>query len=251
MRARWHVGVVIPARDEAATVERSVLAVQEALAWCPRVAGSAVVVVAHRCEDDTAARARVAVGDAGTVVVTRTATLGAARAIGVHHATRFLGAPLDRTWIGSTDADTLVGRDWIERQLALADDGVTAVAGIVDVDGGDPTLAASFRRRYRADIGAGTHTHVHGANLGVRADVLHHHGGWHALRTGEDRDLWRRLAGAEVRHDPRLVATTSARTRGRAIDGFAADLARLVSDLGTAGPSAGSDPGESGTLLAS
>jgi cellulose synthase/poly-beta-1,6-N-acetylglucosamine synthase-like glycosyltransferase len=228
MRASWHVGVVIPARDEALTIERTVASVLAALDRATRVAGCAVVVVAHRCEDDTADRARVVLGDAGTVAATRTSTVGAARAIGVHHATRRLGAPLDRTWIASTDADTVVGPDWIERQLDLADQGVAAVAGIVALGDAEPHLAARFRRSYRAGVAGGTHEHVHGANLGVRADVLRHHGGWHPLRSGEDQDLWRRLAGTEVRHDPRLVATTSARLQGRAPEGFAADLARLA-----------------------
>ncbi len=145
----------------------------------------------------------------------------------------------------------MVGPDWVERQLALADQGVTAVAGIVDLDDAEPSLTATFRHTYRAGIRGGTHTHVHGANLGVRADVLHRHGGWHALRSGEDQDLWRRLAGAEVRHDPRLVATTSARTRGRAADGFAADLARLVVDGQAGEASVDPDRGDAGTLVAS
>ena len=38
----------------------------------------------------------------------------------------------------------------------------------------------------------GTHRHVHGANLGVRADLLDAVGGWRRLHTGEDHDLWQR-----------------------------------------------------------
>ena len=53
----------------------------------------------------------------------------------------------------------------------------------------------TFRETYeiRPD---GSHPHVHGANLGVRADAYLRAGGWADLRTAEDHDLWRRLLGS-------------------------------------------------------
>jgi hypothetical protein len=36
----------------------------------------------------------------------------------------------------------------------------------------------------------GTHPHVHGANLGIRADAYSDAGGWNDLTVAEDHCLW-------------------------------------------------------------
>jgi hypothetical protein len=75
--------------------------------------------------------------------------------------------------------------------------------------------------------GDGTHPHVHGANIGVRADVYLEAGGWTPLETGEDHDLWNRLSGSGCtkRSIAQLKVITSGRRIGRAPHGFAEALA--------------------------
>ena len=75
--------------------------------------------------------------------------------------------------MANTDADCVVPEGWLLDQLALTKAGIEAVTGIIDVDHfGDHD--AGVERRFRDTYiihDDGTHTHVHGANLGVRADA--------------------------------------------------------------------------------
>ena len=73
-----------------------------------------------------------------------------------------------------------------------------------------------------------THPHVHGANLGMRADAYLAAGGWNPLTTAEDHDMWGRLRAHTGAHlsDARLQVLTSGRRTGRAPLGFAGALAK-------------------------
>ena len=73
----------------------------------------------------------------------------------------------------------------------------------------------------------GSHPHVHGANLGVRADAYLKAGGWSHVETGEDHDLWSRLTEAGLRRlsSSAITVLTSGRRVGRAPNGFAEALA--------------------------
>jgi cellulose synthase/poly-beta-1,6-N-acetylglucosamine synthase-like glycosyltransferase len=228
------MGVVIPARDESRSIEDCVLSVRRALArerldaW--------LVVVADRCRDDTAARARRALGGCGEVVVSRWGMVGAARQLGCRRVLqRFAHRPLERVWLLATDADSMVPCDWIRAHRDAADLGAHAVAGTVRVRSFS-TRAARLRDRYESAYARGSDghvPHVHGANFGVRADAFSGVGGWSRYATGEDRDLWLRLVEAGYRVVPsnRAPVWTSARRRGRAPDGFASYLNRLEAGL--------------------
>ena len=89
-----------------------------------------------------------------------------------------------------------------------------------------PTVEQRFRLSYRISVD-GTHPHVHGANLGIRGDAYLAAGGWKALETAEDHDLWARLCGKAFPKvsDASLEVLTSGRRVGRAPLGFAAALA--------------------------
>ena len=119
--------------------------------------------------------------------------------------------------------------DWLVDQLQLAEHEVEAVAGTVSVDNFDdhePAVADRFRNSYT--IGSdGTHPHIHGANLGLRADAYMRAGGWADLSTAEDHDLWGRLVrvGAKTVSTARIEVVTSGRRTGRAPRGFADALA--------------------------
>ena len=229
---RWSVGVVIPAQNEEATIEPCIGSVLGSLArvgvdhW--------VVVVADHCSDRTVERARRSLGKAGEVIEVSVRSAGAARREGVarvlKHWDNFDPA---RIWLANTDADTQVGDDWIAVQLGFADEGVTAVAGIVHLEaGGSASAHEIYRTTYRTSA-EGTHTHVHGANLSVRADAYEDVGGWSNLALAEDHCLWARLRGKgwRVSSPVSSVVTTSARLEGRAKGGFADTLKARVEAL--------------------
>lgn len=224
------VGIVVPARNEAALVCDAIDAIDLARSRLGPAVATSLVVVADACRDSTATLARRRLrGPNDAVVETSLGCVGAARRIGVETLRRRATVSTDRLWLASTDADTLVDPDWLATQVAMADDGHLAIAGVVRL-GGDvgPELRRQFERHYDIE-GNGSHRHVHGANLGLRCDLYDLVGGWRAHATGEEHDLWRRIqaTGLQPTATTRLQATTSARTHGRAPRGFAADIARL------------------------
>ncbi len=222
--------VVIPAHDEAVLLPSCLASLARAADAVAERAVVLTVVVADSCTDITEAIAKAY--DAEVVQVAYR-NVGAARAAGVTIGLGALGEwPPSRTWLASTDADTVVPSDWLARQLDLADTGVTAVAGVVRVDSfsDHPTgTATAFDARYPGQSHLG-HSHVHGANIGARADAYQRAGGWGKLHLAEDHDLWRRLreAGERCLATTTLWVTTSGRALGRADGGFADLLTGLV-----------------------
>ncbi len=223
------VAVVVPARDEERLLPGCLDSVAAAAARVP--VPVTVVVALDRCEDATA---EVVAARPGVLAVRcRAGLVGAARAVGVAAALGRLGVQPSGTWLACTDADSRVPRDWLTHQLRLADDGVDLVLGTVELDGGQvaSTSVARWHREYSRLVSEqGTHGHVHGANLGVRASTYLAAGGFAAVAAHEDALLARavsRLAGASVVPTVAIPVATSDRLLGRAPDGVAADL-RLI-----------------------
>jgi glycosyltransferase involved in cell wall biosynthesis len=222
--------VVVPARNEAATITACVRSIDRAASEVADVRTS-VVVVADCCRDATAARARAAAASATDIDVTVLEGSwrgpSASRAVGVRHAL----APVEpaTTWLAHTDADCVVGPQWLAGHLGHARAGWDAIAGTVVLDESAPIeLRARFAAAYT--LGVDAHRHVHAANFGVRADAYLAAGGWLARTVvGEEHDLWRRLArrGFRVSQPLDVAVTTSARRRGRVVGGFASWLSRL------------------------
>jgi len=226
---RWHVGVLIPARNEEDLLPQCLASVLEACAAVADKATCDVVVAVDRSMDDSYAIAQKMLASAGVAIRTEAGVVGIARAMAARVALRRTTQRPCRTWLANTDADCQVPREWLVNQLSLAHAGVEAVAGIIDVDSfdeHDPCVPERFRSTYQL-YADGTHPHVHGANLGVRADAYLRSGGWADLRTAEDHDLWRRLqtSGARRASPSHLRVLTSGRRVGRAPMGFAAALA--------------------------
>jgi hypothetical protein len=188
-----------------------------------------VVVAVDSSTDKTLDIARSMTGAIGTVVCTEAGVVGETRSFAASVALERYAGPLSRCWLANTDADCVVPENWLIEQLSYAEAGVEAIAGTVDVDTfeeHDSGVPGHFRATYliRTD---GSHSHVHGANLGIRADVYLRVGGWSHLASAEDHDLWNRvkqMGGKRKSVDhPRVI--TSGRRVGRAPNGFAGALA--------------------------
>lgn len=228
--------MVIPAHDEAETIGACIASIRRSLADAACVAAS-ITVVADRCRDRTVAAARTALDAHGTVISATVGNVGAARGLGTGRVLEDLrrrrsGLRHERTWLLATDADTLVPIEWVRAHLRLAEAGAAGVAGTVHVDtfaDHHPSVADTFGRTYALHAD-GSHPHVHGANMGVRADAYLGVGGWPELDTAEDHALWSRLcdAGWPVISSIETRVTTSGRLIGRAPDGFAGHLRSLA-----------------------
>jgi glycosyltransferase involved in cell wall biosynthesis len=225
-----HVGIVIPARDEADLIGRCLASVVASAAEARARAGVSVtiVVIADECSDDTAVIARSF--DGVIVHETSGANVGIARATGARIA-------LDSgcSWIACTDADSAVPPNWVAHQLRLAAAGCDVVVGTVRPDFAD--LAAEHVAQWKATHVPGEpNGHVHGANLGVRASSYLSVGGFGAMPEHEDNDLVSRLtvAGAVIVASDEAEVMTSGRLVGRTAGGYAGHLRRIADELAAA-----------------
>ncbi|MBN9738244.1 MULTISPECIES: glycosyltransferase [unclassified Pseudonocardia] len=237
-------GVLIPAHDEAGSIGACVGSVLTALDRTPGLRARALCVVADRCSDATAARARAAAAGHPAARRVRVTVLergpqavrdglppvvGAARTLAGRTVLRSLGTDPATTWLLSTDADGTVAPGWVREHLAIADTGAGAVAGGVVLDlPGSP--------RPPGEPPAPDHP-VYAANLGLRADAFLAVAGFPAVGSGEDHGIVARLRAHGFRVVPGAPGTvrTSARERGRARGG----LADLLRDTGSESPEAG------------
>jgi hypothetical protein len=233
--------VGIPARDEAERIVDMIDALTRAASNSP--APVHVAIAADHCRDDTEALARDALerGRAAfrsaSVIPLVAGTAGAARhaacRAALRHASVSCAAP-ERIWIATTDADSAVPDAWFTLHDAWARRGAHGVAGLVELFT-DDGLSAAAHRRWRSFVEAGGvghgHPHVHGANLGMRADLWLAAGGFDDRALGEDHELWKRARalGARLIGCADMVVRTSARTRGRTPAGLAGLLAQFDS----------------------
>ena len=225
----WNFNVLIPARNEEELLPGCLNSVLEAGARLPAAAKFHVVVAVDSSTDGTGEIAAEMLKGSGSVIHSDAGVVGRARALAARTALERHRGALDRCWLANTDADCLVPQDWLLDQLALANSGIEAYAGMIDVDNFE-NHASPVRERFYSTYRAnpdGSHFHVHGANLGVRADAYRRAGGWGPIPTAEDHDLWNRLAeiGARRLSLSRIRVVTSGRIVGRAPHGFAAALA--------------------------
>jgi cellulose synthase/poly-beta-1,6-N-acetylglucosamine synthase-like glycosyltransferase len=235
----WSIGVIVPAQNEEATMQRCIESIIGAARHACRENSLWIVVVADACTDATAHIARRAMGMFGRVRDCNVRSAGAARKLGVEAVLEhFHDVDPHSIWLANTDADTCVPVDWIEIHLALADEGVTGVAGIVQLNPDGCVKAHDLYHRTYHIRSDGTHAHVHGANIAVRADAYIDVGGWRDLALAEDHCLWGRLRsrGWRVSSPSRSVVSTSARLVGRARGGFADTLEAQITASSYARP---------------
>lgn len=228
-----HVVVAIPVRDEEVLLPaclRSVSAAASVLQEARPDIRLSVAVALDGCTDGSGRIVR-----AWDVHVTTLAGegVGAARDAAVACGLDALGRPPEpRTWIACTDADTVVPTPWLLRHLMWAEQGADLVIGTAEPVGvlRDDALSA-WHSRHRLVEG---HDHVHGANLGIRAEQWRAVGGFGHRMVGEDVALVERVRAATHR----WVATdttrvlTSGRSRSRVDDGYAGYLRTLDAETG-------------------
>lgn len=228
MKRPWHICILIPARNEEELLPRCLHSVLHARNYLPSKVTCDIIVNVDASKDQTAHIAEEILLGCGMVGVTHAGMVGYARAMAAQHALNRYAGMLSRCWLAHTDADCIVPEDWLIKQLLLAEEGIEAIAGIVSVDTfreHKPGVEERFRSSYVIDPDGG-HSHVHGANLGIRADAYNRSGGWGNLATAEDHDLWNRLglAGCFRISTATIQVTTSGRRVGRAPHGFADSL---------------------------
>lgn len=224
-----HICVLIPAYNEEELLPRCLYSILEAALVIPRSVSVDIILCVDSSSDNTASIGKRIIGKGGAVLEISKKNVGIARHYATLEALKRYSGPLEGCWLANTDADCEVPGDWLETQLFWANKGMEAIAGIVKVDSyteHEAQVPELFEKQYiiHAD---GTHPHVHGANLGIRADVWQAIGGWNFLPTAEDHDLWSRLkvSNPAIVSLAELFVITSGRKQGRAPHGFAGKVA--------------------------
>jgi glycosyltransferase involved in cell wall biosynthesis len=231
MNIPWHISVLIPARNEEDLLQRCLLSVLNARAALQTSVSCDIVVADDGSTDRTYEIASRLLNDAncGRIIKTAEGIVGLARRRAAADALGRQSVPHDHWWLANTDADCVVPANWLTSHLMVAKTGAEALAGTVEVDsfdGHEAFVEQRFQSSYLVQPD-GSHPHVHGANLGVRADAYLRAGGWRDLETAEDHDLWERLGSNNCRRlsIASIAVVTSGRRVGRAPHGFAGALA--------------------------
>lgn len=226
------VVVVVPAKNEEDLLGECLESVRMSRAFLEREACGArslsisVMVVVDACTDGSE---RVARSFSGVhVAVVDFSSVGAARAHGVALELARSRVPLSETWIANTDADSVVPLNWIAEQRRLANEGWDVVIGTVRPrrDDLDARRLAAWDSSHSSTEANG---HVHGANLGVRADRYRDTGGFSLLPEHEDVELVEALRrnAAAIFATNTCEVVTSGRVTGRTPGGYAGYLRAL------------------------
>jgi len=233
VKAVDHVVVAIPARDEESLLPACLRSVNAAVIALREARPGIHLVVAVALDGCTDGSARVLGGWDAAAVVLPGRGVGAARDAAIERGLSALRTPPeDATWVACTDADTVVPSRWLVRHVMWAERGADLVVGTAEPVGVARGEALdAWHARHQLVEG---HTHVHGANLGVRADRWRQVGGFGQRTVGEDVDLVERVravTGRWVATDTARVLT-SGRPRSRVDGGFADYLRDLDAETG-------------------
>jgi hypothetical protein len=232
--------VALPAHNERELITdclRSVGCAVEAAQAAGVVGRARVAVAAHRCTDDTAARASAALAaltgiEAVVIVENEAVAVGTVRTRLINQAADQAPPLAADAWVFSTDADTVVPIDWITATLRRAEsshaDLVLGLADLSDWPVDDATLAA-YEQIIASGLTATGHRHAYAANLAIRLAAFRAVGGFPAAPHGEEHALAAacRAAGLKVISTLSPRVRTSARMPGRAPNGLGALLAQL------------------------
>lgn len=220
------IGVVIPACNEEAYIERCLLALKSAQIYFSQYFEKSavlpeikIVVVLDSCTDATASK----VQQLGIQAIAgHFQNVGKARHLGIQ---QMIEQGCD--WICCTDADSFVQRDWF--QVMLQHQPTDAICGVVDLDEWGHLSALTrqaYLNHYQDKM---DHRHIHGANLCFKTESYLQVQGFQHLDCHEDVDFIRRLeqVGAKIIWSNQLRVTTSSRLNSKTAAGFAHFLQNL------------------------
>ncbi|KQT19753.1 glycosyl transferase [Methylobacterium sp. Leaf399] len=244
--ARIEAVIAIPVRNEAERIGACLRAIDAQAGLAPGSLG--LVLFLNNCTDATPAIvAGMLAGMSLPVRVVEVTFSGAnagwARREAMNAAADWLEAEGEGGTILSTDADSRVPPDWVERNLAAMAAGADAVAGRVELDADEAALLPpSLPARGRLEDAYSDllteaealidpdpndpwpcHRTTIGATLAVSVSAYRQVGGMPPMALGEDGAFVAALLqhGLRVRHAVDVVVTISARLTGRAPGGVA------------------------------
>jgi hypothetical protein len=231
------VAITVPVNDEAGLLPGCIAGLRATIADAGRRYPHITVAVSFaldRCTDDSAD----IIHSAGYRAICAVAPgVGAARATAVDEAMLALEGSADhRILIACTDADSVVPQGWLAHLIELADLGADVIVGPVRPSERD--LDNERRRAWELTHPDGeANGHVHGANLGVRANFYRAVGGFAPITEHEDVDLVRNVValGARLRVSDQSVIT-SGRLHGRTDGGYAGYLREQLIPLARSRP---------------
>ena len=221
--------VVVPAHNEMAHLPTCLRSLTTAALCLP--VPTVIVVVLDACHDASEGLAGEFGPDVHFVTVDA-GNVGAARAAGFDYGRSLCtGVEDENVWYAATDADSTVPADWLVRMTEAAADVVLGVVRIAAWRNFSADVARRYLHAYKSK--GRSHNHIHGANMGFRADAYWQVGGFRGLASGEDVDLVRRFesAGMHIHRDATLSVATSDRRVGRAPGGFANHLRELAGSV--------------------
>ena len=214
------IGVVIPACNEEAYIERCLLALKKAQFYFYQYLGLAehlpeinILVVLDSCTDQTAMKVR----QLGIKAISCDfRSVGQARHLGIQ---KVIEQECD--WICCTDADSAVQADWFK--IMWQHQPTDAICGVVEVDEWKH-LSLQARLKYMGHYqDKMDHRHIHGANLCFKTEVYERFKGFRQLECHEDVEFVRRLqqAGVNITWSNQLRVLTSSRLHSKVAEGFA------------------------------
>ena len=222
------IGVVVPAKDEDELLGAALAALAAARASMRAIEARErpwvrVILVLDDCADESAAIASQ--WNDVEVLAVNYGAVGGARQHGIHHLLTTTRTPDSGVWIANTDADSQVPANWLSEQWTIAQSGAEVMIGTVRPDFRD--LSDEKQSRWLATHVPGeANGHVHGANLGFRADCYREAGGFDPVTEHEDVRLVEALNAIGVGSvaTDECCVLTSGREYGRTPGGYASHL---------------------------
>jgi GT2 family glycosyltransferase len=232
------IAVVVPANNEAQLLPSCIHGLRGAVFRARQEHPEVTVTVVFALDRCTDTSSEVIESGGYRWVESLRVGVGAARATGVAAALADLGTFAGhRILISCTDADSIVPSDWLTQQIELANGGADVIVGGVRPNPGDldHERERAWELTHRDDQALG---HVHGANLGIRANFYLAVGGFASVLEHEDVDLVARAvaAGARVRATGSNRVITSGRLEGRTEGGYAGYLREQLIPLAESSP---------------